>query len=240
MAPVAGAGGRTRGRSGRRTRLWLGLAVLIVGSFTLGDSTHRVRAAADWLSAWWPWLLLALALVNLLRSVIAPGSLIAPGLLTALALGGLTAAHDISTRTLTDFVAPVALILVGLALLLSSREAESHRWTRVLATGRIRTADGLGSRTDTSQMVLRAIAGELRADLTDSFLDGSLTVQVTAVAGHVHLTVPRDWPVTVRTAGTVLTRVSDTGPRAGADADTAREVGLHLLGLAGAFSLVRA
>ncbi|WP_043677135.1 LiaF transmembrane domain-containing protein [Streptomyces xylophagus] len=237
---MAGAGGRTGGRGGQRSRLWLGLAVLIVGSFALGDSTHRVRAAADWLSSWWPWLLLALALLNLLRSAITPGSLIAPGLLAALALGGLAAAHGISARNLADFVAPAALIVVGLALVLSSHETESHQWTRVLATGRVRTADGLGSRTDTSQVVLRAIAGELRADLTDSFLDGSLTVQVTAVAGHVHLTVPRDWPVTVRTAGTVLTRVSDTGPRAGTDADTAREVGLHLLGLAGAFSLVRA
>ncbi|MFI6459027.1 LiaF transmembrane domain-containing protein [Streptomyces sp. NPDC050528] len=236
---MAGAGGRTGGRSGQRSRLWLGLAVLIVGSFALGDSTHRIRAAADWLSSWWPWLLLALALLNLLRSAITPGSLIAPGLLAALALGGLAAAHGISARSLTDFVAPAALIVIGLALVLSSHEMESHRWTRVLATGRVRTADGLGSHTDTSQVVLRAIAGELRADLTDSFLDGNLTVQVTAVAGHVHLTVPRDWPVTVRTAGTVLTRVSDTGPRAGADADTVREVGLHLLGLAGAFSLVR-
>ncbi|MFF4348132.1 hypothetical protein [Streptomyces sp. NPDC001530] len=157
-----------------------------------------------------------------------------------MALGGLAAAHDNSTRTLADLVAPAALILVGLALLLSSRETDSHQWTRVLATGRVRTTHTLGCRTDHSQVVLRAIAGELRADLTGSVLDGSLTVQVTAVAGHVHLTVPRDWPVTVRTAGTVLTRISDTGPHAGTDADAAREVGLHLLGLVGAVSLVRA
>lgn len=236
MARVAGTGG---GRE-QRSRLWLGLTVLAVGSFTVGDSAHRVRAAADWLTAWWPWLLLAIALLNLLRSVITPGSLIAPGLLGTVAFGGLAAAHGISTRALADFAAPTALILVGLALLLSSREADSHRWTRVLATGRVRTTDALGSRRDTPQVVLRAIAGEVRADLTGSFLDGSLSVQVTAVAGHVHLTVPKEWPVTVRTAGTVLTRVTDTGAREGTDADAAREVGLHLLGLCGAISLVRA
>lgn len=240
MTPVAGTASRTEGRRGQRSRVWLGLAALTVGSFILGDSAHRVRAASDWLSAWWPWLLLALAVLNLLRAAITPSSLIAPGLLAASAVGGLAAAHSISTRTLTDFVAPTALLLAGLALLLSSHETESHRWTRVLATGRIRSVDGLGSRTDTSLVVLRAIVGELHADLTGSFLDGSLTVHVTAVAGHVHLTVPRDWPVTVRTAGTVLTRVSDTGPPSRTDVDTAREVGLHLLGLVGAFSLVRA
>lgn len=224
---------------GQRSRLWLGLTVLAVGSFTVGDTAHRVRAAMDWLSAWWPWLLLALALLNLLRSAITAGSLIAPGLLAAVALGGLAAAHDISTHTLTDLVAPTALIFLGLALLLSSREKDSHRWTRVLATGRVRTTGTLGSRTGNRQVILRAIAGEVRADLTGSVLDGSLTVQVTAVVGHVHLTVPSDWPVTVRTAGTLLTLVSDTGPRASTEDDAAREVGLHLLGLVGAVSLVR-
>jgi hypothetical protein len=238
MAHVAG----TVGGRGHRSRLWLGLTVLAAGSFAIGDSAHRVRAAADCLLAWWPWLLLALALLNLLRSAITPGSLIAPGLLAAVALGGLAVAHGISTRTLADFVAPAVLILVGLALLLSSRESESNRWTRILATGRVRTTNAVGSRTENPLVILRAVAGELRADLTGSFLDGSLTVQVTAVAGHVHLTIPRDWPVTVRTAGTVLTRVSDMGPRKGTNTDTtaAREVGLHLLGLCGAVSVVRA
>ncbi|MFC8662978.1 hypothetical protein [Streptomyces sp. NPDC057199] len=228
-------------RNGQRSRMWLGLAVLAVGSFTVGDTTHRVRAAADWFTTWWPWLLLALALLNLLRAAITPGSFIAPGLLATVAVGGLAATHDISTRTLTDFVAPAALVLVGLALLLSSRGAtHSHRWTRVLATGRVRTTDAFGSRTGNRQVILRAIAGEVRADLTGSVLDGSLTVLVTAVAGHVHLTVPHDWPVTVRTAGTILTHVSDTGPRASTEDNAAREVGLHLLGLVGAISLVRA
>ncbi|WP_369248730.1 hypothetical protein [Streptomyces sp. R41] len=230
----------TGGRRGHRSRLWFGLSVLAMGSFTVGDSAHRVRAAADWLVAWWPWLLLSLALLNLLRSAITPGSLIAPSLLTAVTLGGLAAAHGISAHTLADFVVPAALIVVGLALVLSSQRADSYRWTRVLATGRVRTTDALGSHTNCPQVILRAVAGELRADLTDSFLDGSLDVQVTAVAGHVHLTVPRDWPITVHTTGTLLTRVIDTGPRAGSDAEVAHEAELHLLGLCGAVSLVRA
>ncbi|WP_329118272.1 hypothetical protein [Streptomyces sp. NBC_01465] len=233
---MAGTGGIRE----HRARIWVGVAALAAGSFAIGDGLHRVRAAADWAAAWWPWLLLALALLNLLRSVITVGSLIAPGLLAAVALGGLVAAHGVSGRTLADLVVPAALILGGFALLLSSRPADRHRWTRVLATGRVRTTHPVGSGTEHPHVVLRAIAGELRADLTGSFLDGSLTVQVTAVAGHVHLTVPRGWPVTVRTAGTVLTRVTDTGPRDAAGKAAGGDVGLHLLGLCGAVSLVRA
>jgi hypothetical protein len=233
---VAGTGvGR-----GHRSRMWFGLTALATGCFTIGDGVHRIRGAADWAATWWPWLLLALALLNLLRTVIGVSSLIAPGLLAVVAVSGLALAHGISGRTLANLIIPAALVLVGLALLFPFRTAHRHQWTRVLATGRVRTTDTVGSRTENPQVVLRAIAGELRADLTGSFLDGSLTVQVTAVGGHVHLTVPRGWLVTIRSAGTVLTRVTDTGPRDTATKAADDEVGLHLLGLCGAVSLVRA
>ncbi|MGW3242923.1 hypothetical protein [Streptomyces sp. NPDC001070] len=230
---------RTDRERGHRPSPWLGLCALALGSFAAGDTLHRVRAAAEWATTWWPWLLLVLALLNLVRSFVAVSSLIAPGVLAAVALAGLASGHAVNRHILVNVVLPASLVLVGVALLRPFGGPEDRSWTRFLATGRIDGPGAIGERTRHPRLELRAVAGEIRADLTGSALDGDVTVHITAIAGHVHLTVPRSWPVTVRTTGMVLTRVTDTGPRDAIDAE-AGGVGLHLLGLAGAVSLVRA
>lgn len=230
---------RTDRERGRRPAPWLGLGALALGSFAVGDTLHRVRVAAEWAVTWWPWLLLALAVLNLVRSFVAVSSLIAPGVLAAIALVGLAHGHAVSGRVLVNVVLPVSLAVVGVALLRPSVRPGDGRWTRFLSTGRVRGPGAIGERTRHPRLELRAVAGEIRADLTGSALDGDVTVHITAVAGHVHLTVPRSWPVTVQTTGMVLTRVTDSGPRDAIDTDSGG-VGLHLLGLGGAVSLVRA
>ncbi|WP_431960195.1 hypothetical protein [Actinacidiphila sp. bgisy160] len=230
---------RTDRERGRRASPWLGLCALALGSFAAGDTLHRVRAAVEWAHVWWPWLLLVLAVLNLVRSFVAVSSLIAPGVLAGIALVGLAHGHAVSGRVLVNVVLPASVALVGVAMLLPFGGPEQGRWTRFLATGRIHGPGAIGERTRHPRLELRAVAGEIRADLTGSALDGDVTVHITAVAGHVHLTVPRSWPVTVRTTGMVLTRVTDSGPRDAVDADSGG-VGLHLLGLGGAVSLVRA
>ncbi|MEU4092761.1 hypothetical protein [Streptomyces sp. NPDC026673] len=229
---------RTDRERGHRPSPWLGLCALALGSFAAGDTMHRVRAAAEWAVTWWPWLLLVLALLNLVRSFVAVNSLIAPGILAAIALAGLASGHAVSGRVLVNIVLPVSLVLVGVVMLRPFGGAEDARWTRFLATGRVDGPGAIGDRTRHPRLELRAVAGEIRADLTGSALDGDVTVHITAIAGHVHLTVPRNWPVTVRTTGMVFTRVTDSGPRDAIDGDSGG-VGLHLLGLGGAVSLVR-
>ncbi|MFF3563312.1 hypothetical protein ACFYXS_25015 [Streptomyces sp. NPDC002574] len=224
---------------GRRFRVWVGLGALALGSFAVGDTVDRVRAAAGWAAAWWPWVLLALAAFNLLRSAVEVGSLIGPGLLVGAALIGLVAAHGIKDPALMNLALPGVLVLAGAVLLGPSRGSRADVWSRFLATGRVYAPAAIGARTQHRRLTVRAVAGEIRADFTGSTLDGSMAVHVTAIAGHVHLTVPRNWPVAVRSSGMVLTRVTDTGPT-----DRVEEerdgVGLHLLGVCGAVSLVRA
>lgn len=111
--------------------------------------------------------------------------------------------------------------------------------TRALAGGRILAPETLGDRTRYPRLTLRAVAGRLRADFTTTTLDGDVAVCVTAIAGHVQLTVPRSWPVAVRTAGMVLSRVTETGERDQVDLTGPGTIGLHLLGVCGAISLVR-
>jgi hypothetical protein len=235
MTPVAETGG---GR-GHRFRVWVGLGALALGSYAVGDTVDRMRAAAGWAATSWPWVLLALAAFNLLRSAVEVGSLIGPGLLAGAALAGLVATHGITDPALMNLALPAALVLGGAVLLGSSRERRSDVWSRFLATGRVEAPAAVGARTQYRRLTVRAVAGEIRADFTGSTLDGGMAVHVTAIAGHVHLTVPRGWPVAVRTTGMVLTRVTDTGPMDAVDEST-DGVGLHLLGVCGAVSLVRA
>ncbi|GAA3207151.1 hypothetical protein [Actinocorallia longicatena] len=224
---MAGTGVRRRGRA------WFGLVALAAGSFVIGDVHERLREAVAWVGGHWPWLVLGWAGANVVRSAVAAGSLIAPALLVAAALAGLGL---VGVEILIDVLAPALLITVGAVLVRSSAEPGVGAWTRVLVSGRVTAPAEVGHETPHARFAIRAVAGEVRADFAGSVLAGGMDLEVTAIAGHVHLTVPRSWPVVVRTAGTVFTHVSDTGPRSG---DAAAEVGLHLLGLCGAVSLVR-
>ncbi|MHA6760022.1 hypothetical protein [Streptacidiphilus sp. PAMC 29251] len=227
------ADGESGGRS-PRVRIWVGLITLATGCYCLGDTAHRARTAAEVAGRWWPWALLALALINLLRSTVARGSGTAPLLLGGIALSWLTLSHGFAPRTLQDLLLPAALALVGTALLLSvSRAAGANGWTRILTTGRITVPAGAAD-----LLTLRAVAGELRTDLTAVRIHSHLTLHVTAIGGHVHLTLPAACRVTIHSSGAFLTRIADPGPRA--DTGNAPEIVLHVLGVCGAVSIVRA
>jgi hypothetical protein len=192
-----------------------------------------------WLTADWPWLILAFAVFNVLRSGILPASLIAPGLIAAVALGGLAASHRIRGVIPLGIAIPGLLLPLGVALLFSARPPMSRPGrTLVLLTGRIVGPSVVGDRAACPRLTYRAVVGEVRADLTESVLDGAVAIVVTTIVGHVHLTVPHTWPLVVQSTGTVLTRVTDTGPRLTDPSETAG-VELHLLGLSGAVTIVR-
>ncbi len=226
------AEGRGGGRT-TRTRTWIGLSAVAVGALLAGDPGRRAHAALEWATTWWPWLLLALASLNLLRSAVPTGSLIGPLLLAGIASAALVAAHGAGRRLVQDLL-PVVLALGGAALVLSATaHGPATRWTRVLTTGVVVIPQDAGD-----VLTVRAVLGELRADLRH--LDGAsaVNVNVTALAGHVRLVVPRDSRITVHTAGTLLTRV--TAPEPG-NSDP-RESGtfvIHVLGVCGAVHVVR-
>ncbi|MET9900190.1 hypothetical protein [Streptomyces sp. NPDC006446] len=218
------------GREGRasRTRIWGGVLALAVGSYVAGDAAHRLHMAAALAADWWPWVLLGLAALNLLRSAVPVGSFIGPLLLGAVALGGLAASGEVARETLTDRVVPCALVLMGTAILLSA--GRGTRTTRVLSTGRVDIRQ-----YPNGPLALRAVVGELRADLSGTGQAG-VVLHVTAIVGHVRLSVPRDALVRIHDTGAVLTRIraaSEDRP-----AESGQVFDIHVLGVCGAVSVV--
>lgn len=225
------------GRDGRtaRARIWLGLFALATGALLVGDPARRARESLLWLADWWPWVLLALALVNLLRSAVPTESLIGPLMLAGGAAAGLLSTRGFDRHLAQDLLAPAVLALTGAFLVLSAtRSPRTNSWTRLLATGDAVVPAGVPG-----PLTVRALFGELRADLRQLGQTSAVAVNVTAVAGHVRLTVPRDSAVTVRTTGALLTRVTAPAPAA-APGPTDHKVVIHVLGVCGAVSITRA
>ncbi|MGH3913229.1 MAG: hypothetical protein ACRDTC_07450 [Pseudonocardiaceae bacterium] len=217
-------------RSGRelKARIWLGLPLVVIGVYLLGDTVARLRLAGEFVAAWWPWALMALAAANGLRSVLQLESLIAPGLLAFAALVALGVREGIAAATLVNLAVPAVIALTGVGLLASVGSWLSRSWTRILVTGQV-VAPGVVP----GVLRPRAILGELRVDLS-ALTTPPNDVQVTAVFGHVHLTVPAAWQLNLRATGALLTSIRGligTGPP---------EVKLRVLGFCGVVSVVRA
>lgn len=222
-----------RGGRASQVRIWAGLAAVAIGSLLVGDATQRGAAAVELAGRWWPWALLALACVNLLRSAVPVGSLIGPLVLGAVGVIGLVAFHGADGRLVRDQLAPALLMATGAALVLSpSRGGHRTSWTRLLATG-----DVVVSPSASRLYTLRAVLGELRADLCEA--QGEVEVNVTAIAGHVRLTIPRTSAVYVNAEGTLLTRVPPPSSEFGQQPRSERKFTIHVLGVCGAVSIAR-
>lgn len=218
------------GRSGRevKARIWLGLPLAVVGGYLFGDTAARLYLAWSVFVAWWPWALLALAAANAMRSVLRLESLLAPGLLVFVALVALGIRHGTGARTLVDIVIPAVVALAGVALLLSAGSWLARSWTRVLVTGRVTAREPVSG-----GLRPRAILGELDADLS-ALTEPPTDVRVTAVFGHVRLTVPAAWRLDLRATGALLT------PVRGLIGPGPHEMTLQVLGFCGVVSVVRA
>ncbi|MCL8011772.1 hypothetical protein [Streptomyces sp. AS02] len=227
------AAGKEGGRASR-VRIWVGILAVGTGALLAGDPAHRAHATLEWAARWWPWALLALASVNLLRSAVPAGSLIGPLFLGAVGLFGLIVSHGLDERLARDLLAPVLLAMAGAALVLSGAHCGRRTsWTRLLATGDVVVPAGT-----VPPLTVRAVLGELRADLRQ--LEDDVEVNVTAIAGHVRLTVPRTGEVRVHTPGALLTKVAlpESPPE-----ELPRHEGeftVHVLGLCGSVSISRA
>lgn len=216
-----------------RVRIWVGILAVATGALLAGDPATRTQATLSWAARWWPWALLALASVNLLRSAVPAGSLIGPVTLGAVAVVGLAVTHGLDGHIARDLLAPTLLVVAGTALVLSA-VGSGHRsnWTRLLATGAVIVPAGTGP-----LLTARAVLGELRADLRQ--LENDVEVNVTAVAGHVHLIVPPTSTVHVHTLGALLTRVTPPDSRPDESTPPEGAFTIHVLGICGAVSIAR-
>ncbi|WP_038515086.1 hypothetical protein [Amycolatopsis japonica] len=217
-------------RSGHdlKTRIWIGLPLAVVGAYLIGDGPGRLRLAWDLIGSWWPWALAGLAAVNLLRSLLRTGSLLAPGILAFAAMTALAFREGVAARPLVDVIIPAVIVLTGMTLLLSAGSGLTASWTRFLVSGRV-----IASVPPPDGVRPRAILGELKADLSPMATPPE-ELRVTAIFGHVHLTIPATWQLDLRSGGTVLTPVRGpigTGPL---------EVRLSVLGFCGLVDVVRA
>ncbi len=219
-------------------RLWAGLVILGAGSYLIGGVDKRLELAAGLLRNWWPWALLALAAINLGRTIVRPESLVAPSLIALAAMIGLVVGRPEAVSTITNLAIPGALILIGAALALSCDCRRSDRWVRVLTSARVHIHDQVPQ-----EITIWAIAGELRLDLTGAGLDTTqeVTIVVNVILGHVHLDIPRNWPIHLpadpRSDRLVLTRIKDIGVRTQQEGNHGAT--LHLFGFCGAVTLLR-
>ncbi|HEU5472306.1 MAG TPA: hypothetical protein VFV67_16765 [Actinophytocola sp.] len=217
----------------RRARTWVGLLLLVAGAFLAGDTVDRVALAWAFVAAWWPWALLVLAAANLIRSVLRPESLLAPGLVAFAALTVLAFRYDLATGKLVNVILPAALALAGIALLLSVGSSAGGSWTRILLTGRVNAPPTMGD----APLRPRAILGEVRANLHTAAGLAPVKVHATAIFGHVYLSIPADWHVILADDdGRLLTPIRD--PRPNGDPAN-RKVSLRVLGFCGIVTVYR-
>lgn len=223
------------GRRASRNRMRLGLVSVAVGCYLAGDPAHRAHSALEFAARWWPWALLSLAVVNLLRAAIPLTSLIGPFLLATIATAALVPTGTVSARTVTGLALPATLALGGAVLIgTAAPDSRDGRWSRTLTTGRVVVpAEARGTLT------LRAVLGELRADLTRKSARNRTTVHVTVIAGHVRVDIPRDRWVKVNTSGALLTRIAETGPVPSEPPDPSTGFVIHVLGVCGSVGIVR-
>ncbi len=223
------------GNRASRFRVWTGIVVLGLGCFLAGDAARRAGEALVFVARWWPWILLALALLNLLRSAMPAGSYIGPLVLGAVALVGLAMSDSIGPQEVKDIALPGVLVVAGSGLALAAtHDARTISWSRFLTTGRV-----IMPKESRGTVTVRAVLGDLRADLTQAPADDETTVHLTAIAGHVQVTIPKDRPVRVHTSGAVLTRIGETGVDAVEPTDRSRGFTIHVLGVCGAVGIVR-
>ena len=222
-----------KGGRASRVRIWVGLFAVAGGALLVGDPAQRGETALELVGRWWPWTLLALAGLNLLRSAVPVGSLIGPLALGAVGVVGLVAVHGLQAHLVRDQVAPALLVATGAALVLSSdRMGLRTSWTRLLATGDVVVPPSVRC-----PVTLRAVLGELRADLGE--VRGQVEVNVTAIAGHVRLTVPRASTVQVNAQGALLTRLPTPPSEFTRRPHSEGEFTIHVLGVCGAVSISR-
>ncbi|USX52482.1 hypothetical protein [Lentzea sp. HUAS12] len=217
-----------------RARIWFGLPLIAIGAFMVGDTARRLGQAWTFVGRYWPWILLGLACLNLVRSLFHVESLLAPGLLGVVALTALALRAEVASSVVLDWLLPLLVVLAGVSLLSSVGARVRRSLTRVLSTGRV-DLDGVLPEV----LRPRAVLGDVRVDLTNA--DEAATdveVELTAVFGVVRLVVPKTWRVELQGQGVLLSRVSSSGPRE-EPKDGTPTLLLHVMGFCGFVSVCR-
>jgi hypothetical protein len=175
-------------------RLYLGGFLVIIG---LGMLLERLGLIpfGDWVSTYWPSILIILGIYQLTRPQISTWS----GIIL-LAVGGIwqLLKLDILATDSLKFVWPLAIIAIGLAMLLPRRERPSNTGDRL---GYIAVFSGVKTRSNSERFSggsVTAILGGADIDLRGAMLaTRGANLDLTAVLGGIDLRVPQDWRVEI-------------------------------------------
>ena len=194
--------------SGPRTRVWIGLVLVILGALFLLDNLTDWHFPRETL---WPVLLIAFGVMNLVRR----GSARWLGaVLTLLGIVFLLDALDIVTFHMRDIwrLWPLVLLVIGVRMMLGVRKRRPRRPKRREATpgpgsDRLDASYIFGSGTQRvtgqsfSEGSATAVFGSAQIDLRyASLAGGEATIDVTVLFGSIELRVPESWEVDVQAA----------------------------------------
>ncbi|HEX6469065.1 MAG TPA: hypothetical protein VF069_08210 [Streptosporangiaceae bacterium] len=216
----------------RQVRIWLGIIGLIAAGYLAFDPADRMELAWTKALVDGPYILAALATVNMARSLVrSDAAFLAPVLLGS-AAAVLLLRPSIGRSQVEDAVV-VAVLIAAVALILREYP-EQTSWTRVLWTGRARAPVRIVGR-------LRAVAvlADFRVDLLASVVEDRATFTAVTFGGRVVIDLPQEWRVVVRPPPRLMLGVLERGRR---DAIEPGEPHLEvrLFGLAGTLELDRA
>ena len=194
--------------SGPRTRVWIGLLLVVIGVLFLLDNFTDWHFPRETL---WPVILIGFGVVHLFRRGSARWL---GGVLTLLGIVFLLDALDILTFHMRDVLRlwPLVLLVVGVQLLFGARKSRPRRPTLgASATGQ--DSDRLGATYVFSSGVQRvtsrnfsegdatAVFGSAQIDLRQASLaTGGAIVDLTVLFGSVELRIPETWEVDVQSA----------------------------------------
>ncbi|MBC6445884.1 LiaF transmembrane domain-containing protein [Actinokineospora xionganensis] len=171
-------------------RLWIGLVLLVLGTFLALDALDVLDAGTT-IDRWWPAALSGLGVV----AMITQGRVsLGPAVVTGLGLILLADTNDWADE---DLIGPALLITIGIVVLASVVRNRTHDHLSrapVALFGEAKTTDH-GEHFDHS--TVSAVFGGATLDLRDAHIDRSATVDAFALFGGVDVLVPKGWRVSV-------------------------------------------
>lgn len=171
-------------------RLWIGLVLLVLGTFLALDALDVLDAGTT-IDRWWPAALSGLGVVAMLTQ----GRVsLGPALLTVL---GLILLADTNDWAAEDLIGPALLITIGVVVLAGVGRHRTHDHLSrapVALFGEAKTTDH-GEHFEHS--TVSAVFGGATLDLRDAHIDRSATVDAFALFGGIDILVPTGWRVSV-------------------------------------------
>jgi hypothetical protein len=203
----------------------------VAGVLAVAGSAGLAHLASLSLTAL-PGLLVALTVINLVRSIVPPGALVGPAVLGLAAAVLVVARRGYEVTLSIDHALAGLLATVTLVLLLTTGSPGSG----VTAIAWLcRRAPAVLPASTTVICVLGTAVFDLRRTSVDTT---PARLRLLVAAGRVVMTVPSDWEIALDPSSrSSFVAMRDTGPPAGAAA--AVQLSIRVIGLVGALELTR-